>query len=173
MRKASIAVLTGATVQCDVSEGSCCCVMLLLLYTKQVPRTYKGVCWNATKDKADSLFEMQVQGSFSLLRTTSFKQLWQNIWRHTPLLLSMTAHEIISQQWVKVPYFPMFDVVDKMGEKQFGNIQIASILTYWAGWEQNIKTTATYGKTDRLIRISKITWKITFFVDPAPMFLFV
>lgn len=42
----------------------------------------------------------------------------------------MTALEIISQQWVKVPYFHVFDVVDKVGEKQFGNTQIASILTY-------------------------------------------
>lgn len=47
---------------------------------------------------------------------------------HSFVLLSMTAHEIISQQWVKVPYFPVFDVVDKMGEKQFGNTQIASNL---------------------------------------------
>lgn len=33
------------------------------------------------------------------------------------VLLSRTAHEIISWQWVKVPYFPVFDIVDKMGEK--------------------------------------------------------
>lgn len=42
----------------------------------------------------------------------------------------MTANEMISWQWVKVPYFPVFDVVDKVGEKQFGNIQIASIPIY-------------------------------------------
>lgn len=48
---------------------------------------------------------------------------------HFFVLLSMTVHEIISWQWVKVPYFPAFDV-DKMGEKQFQNIQTASILIY-------------------------------------------
>lgn len=58
--------------ECSVMlpEGSCCCVMLLLLYTKQVPRTSKGVCWDTTKDKGDFFFEMQVKGRFSLLRTT-------------------------------------------------------------------------------------------------------
>lgn len=91
MRKTSIAVLTGATVQCDVSVGSCCCVMLLLLYTKQVPRTYKGVCWNTTKDKADFLFEMQVQGSFSLLRTTSLSDNFGKIYGNT--LLCVTEYD--------------------------------------------------------------------------------
>lgn len=46
------------------------------------------------------------------------------------VLLSRTAHEIISWQWVKIPYFPVFDIVDKMGEKQLGNIQKTAILTY-------------------------------------------
>lgn len=106
--------------------------MLLLLYTKQVPRTSKGVCWNTTKDKADFLFDMRVRGSFSLLRTTHLSNNFGKIHGNTHcfVLLSMTAHEITSWQWVTVPYFPVPYVVDKMGEKQFGNIQIASILTY-------------------------------------------
>lgn len=94
--------------------------------------TYKGVCWNTTKDKADFLFDMQVQGSLSLLRTThlsnNFGKIYSNT--HSFVLLSMTAHKIISWQWVTVPYFSVPNVVDKMGEEQFGNIQIASILTY-------------------------------------------
>lgn len=97
---------------------SCCCVMLLLLYTKQVPRTSKGVCWNTTKDKAGFLFDMRVQGSFSLLRTTHLSDNFGKIHGNTHcfVLLSMTAHEITSWQWVTVPYFPVPYVVDKMGE---------------------------------------------------------
>lgn len=49
---------------------------------------------------------------------------------HSFVLLSMTAHKIVSWQWVTVPYFPVPNVVDKMGEKQFRNIQIATIITY-------------------------------------------
>lgn len=37
---------------------------------------------------------------------------------HSFVLLSVTAHKIVSWQWVTVPYFPVPTVVDKMGEKQ-------------------------------------------------------
>ena len=57
---------------------------------------------------------------------------------HSFVLLSMTAHKIVSWQWVTVPYFPVPNVVDKMGEKQFGHVQIATIITYRAAWQQHI-----------------------------------
>lgn len=76
---------------------------------------------------------MQVQGSFSLLRTTCLSNNFgvdEYMVIHSFVLLSMTAHKIVSWQWVTVPYFPVPNVVDKMGEKQFGHVQIATIITY-------------------------------------------
>lgn len=54
------------------------------------------------------------------------------------VLVSMIAHKIRSWQWVTIPCFPVPNVVDKMGEKRFGNIQKATIITYRAAWQQNI-----------------------------------
>lgn len=142
VRTASVAVLT--VPQCSVvcqRELLLCHAASLALKTgpKDLQRglleCYRGQrrfpIWNKCKETFPC-WEPRLSNSFG------------KIYGNTLLCVTdMSAHEIISQQQVKVPYFPVFDVVDKMGEKQFGNIQIVSILTYWAGWEQNIKTTAT------------------------------